>query len=215
MLGNRTTAEVMLLEELADLKDAYLSRFQLLHVLSREEQPTALLTGRLDAERVAQLLATLLPPETVDQWFLCGPFEMVNGARGALLGAGVDPARVHLELFHAEPQQPIQPQPGPRSATTGVGGAPGGATVQAALNGRSTTVQVPAGSTVLDAVLAVRADAPYACRGGVCGTCRARVLVGAVQMAVTYALEPDELAAGIVLTCQAQPTTPVLRLEYL
>ena len=218
VLGNRTTAEVMLLEELADLKDAYLSRFQLLHVLSREEQPTALLTGRLDAERVAQLLATLLPPETVDQWFLCGPFEMVNGARGALLGAGVDPARVHLELFHAEPSQPsqpIQPQPGPRSATTGVGGAPGGATVQAALNGRSTTVQVPAGSTVLDAVLAVRADAPYACRGGVCGTCRARVLVGAVQMAVTYALEPDELAAGIVLTCQAQPTTPVLRLEYL
>lgn len=206
VLGNRTTADVMLLEDLADLKDRYPSRFQLLHVLSREEQPSALLTGRVDGDRVALLLATLLPPAGVDGWFVCGPFAMATGVRNALLGAGVDAARVHVELFHAEP-----PPPGrPRTAATRTGAA----TVQATLNGRSTTVQVPAGCSVLDAVLAVRADAPYACRGGVCGTCRARVLEGAVQLDVNYALEPEELAAGMVLTCQAHPTTAVVRLEY-
>ena len=206
VLGNRTSADVMLLEELADLKDRYPQRFQLLHVLSREEQSTALLTGRIDGDRVALLLKTLLPPEEVDGWFVCGPFAMVAGVRDALLGAGVEAARVHVELFHAEPTPPTV-----RTAVT----ATGAATVHATLNGRSTTVQVPTGGNVLDAVLAVRADAPYACRGGVCGTCRARVLEGAVQMDVNYALEPDELAAGIVLTCQAHPTTPVIRLEYV
>ena len=205
--GNRTTAEVMLLEELADLKDRYPSRFQLLHVLSGEQQSAALLSGRIDGDRVRLLLATLLPPDEVDSWFVCGPFGMVTGVRDALLGAGIAPRLIHVELFYAEPVA---------VPTRTVDGNATASTVHAVLHGRSTTVQVePAGASVLDALLAVRADAPYACRGGVCGTCRARVTEGAVEMDVNYALEPDELEAGIVLTCQAHPSTPVVRLEYV
>ena len=207
VFGNRTSRDVMLLEELADLKDSHPGRFELLHVLSREEQDAELLTGRIDGDRVRRLLATLLPPAGVDGWFVCGPFAMVTGVRDTLVAAGVDPSRVHVELFHAEP-----PPPRARVATAG---SRNSTTVHALLHGRATTVQVGrAGDSVLDAVLAARADAPYACKSGVCGTCRARVVEGAVEMDVNYALEPDELTAGIVLTCQSHPTTDVVRLEF-
>ena len=205
--GNRTSGDVMFLEELSDLKDRYRDRLQVLHVLSREEQESELLSGRIDRDRLERLLRTLVPVDQVDAWYLCGPFGMVTQARQTLLDAGADPACVHVELFHAE-----APPPRARVADAGTGDA----TVTVVLHGRSTTVQVaPDGPSVLDAVLAVRADAPYACKGGVCGTCRARCVGGAVEMDVNYALEPDELAAGVVLTCQAHPTTDAVRLEYL
>jgi len=133
---------------------------------------------------------------------------MVGVARQALLDAGAAPAAVHTELFHAEAPPPRAPRPEGVAARL--------ATVVAQLHGRSSTVRIdPDAGSVLDAVLAVRPDAPYACRGGVCGTCRARVTAGAVEMDVNYALEPDELAAGVVLTCQAHPTTDEVRLEFL
>jgi ring-1,2-phenylacetyl-CoA epoxidase subunit PaaE len=207
LYGNRSSSDVMFLEELSDLKDRYPGRLQVLHVLSREEQESELLSGRIDRDRLERLLATLLPVDGVDEWYLCGPFGMVTDARQTLLDAGVDPSCVHVELFHAE-----APPPRPRVADARTGDA----TVTVLLHGRSTTVQVPStGPSVLDAVLAARADAPYACKGGVCGTCRARCVSGAVEMDVNYALEPDELAAGVVLTCQSHPTTDTVRLEYL
>lgn len=208
LFGNRTSRDVMFLEELADLKDSHPARLQVLHVLSREEQASELLSGRLDRQRFERLLATLVPVADVDEWYLCGPFGVVTDGRAALLAAGADPGSVHVELFHADPPPPRPPRP--------AGQAVGVSTVTALLHGRSTTVLVDrdAGS-VLDAVLAVRPDAPYACKGGVCGTCRARVTSGAVEMDVNYALEPDELAAGVVLTCQSHPTTDEVRLEYL
>ena len=204
--GNRTSSDVMLLDELSDLKDRFPSRLQVVHVLSREEQDSELLHGRLDRDRVRRLLDALVPVDEVDEWYLCGPFGMVDGSRQALLDAGADPSSVHTEVFHADPLPPRTPRVTDGPAVT----------VTVVLHGRSTVLPAgPDGGSVLDRVLAVRPDAPYACRGGVCGTCRARVVEGAVEMDVNWALEPDELAAGVVLTCQARPTTDRVRLEYL
>jgi ring-1,2-phenylacetyl-CoA epoxidase subunit PaaE len=204
--GNRTSGDVMFLEELADLKDRFPDRLQVLHVLSREEQESELLSGRIDRERLQRLLDTLLLD--IDEWYLCGPFGMVTDGRQTLLDAGVDPARVHVELFHAD-------APPPRVRDV-MAGPTESATVTVALHGRTTTLQVEKdGGSVLDAVLAVRADAPFACKGGVCGTCRARCVSGSVEMDVNYALEPDELAAGVVLTCQSHPTSDEVRLDFL
>ncbi len=204
--GNRTSGDVMFLEELADLKDRFPSRLQVFHVLSREEQESELLSGRIDGPRLERLLATVLPVGSVDEWYLCGPFGMVTDARQVLTDAGA--GEVHVELFHAD-------APPPRVRTVAAG-APDTSTVTVVLHGRATTLPVSkSGGPVLDAVLAVRADAPYACKGGVCGTCRARCVSGAVEMDVNYALEPDELAAGVVLTCQSHPTTDEVRLEFV
>ena len=204
--GNRTSGDVMFLDELADLKDRFPDRLQVLHVLSREEQESELLSGRIDRDRLQRLLDTLLTG--VDEWYLCGPFGMVTDGRQTLLDAGVDPARVHVELFHAD-------APPPRVRAV-MAGPTESATVTVTLHGRTTTLQVERdGESVLDAVLAVRADAPFACKGGVCGTCRARCVSGSVEMDVNYALEPDELAAGVVLTCQSHPTSDEVRLEFL
>jgi ring-1,2-phenylacetyl-CoA epoxidase subunit PaaE len=149
----------------------------------------------------------LLPVEDVDEWYLCGPFGMVEDGRCALADAGVPASSVHTELFHADPPPPRAPLP--------AGTVPGTSTVTALLHGRSTTLTVDRETALLDAVLAVRPDAPYACKGGVCGTCRARLVTGRVEMQVNYALEPDELAAGVVLTCQSRATTDEVSVEYL
>lgn len=204
LFGNRTTRDVMFLEELSDLKDRHPTRLQVVHVMSREEQESELVSGRLDPDRLGRILDALVPVDGIDEWYLCGPFGMVTQARELLLARGA--SEVHVELFHAE-----APPPRPRHAP----GEVGQATVVALLHGRSSTFTMDRDDKVLDALLDVRADAPYACRGGVCGTCRARVVAGAVEMDVNYALEPDELAAGVVLTCQSHPTTDEVRLEYL
>ncbi|MCU1587159.1 MAG: phenylacetate-CoA oxygenase/reductase, PaaK subunit [Frankiales bacterium] len=202
--GNRTTRDVMFLEELADLKDRFPTRLQLLHVLSREEQESELLSGRIDRDRLSRLLSSVAPVERIDAWYLCGPFGMVTDARDVLAAAGA--GEVHVELFYADAPPPRPPR---------APGEAGEATVVAVLNGRASTLTMSKDAKVLDAVLAVRADAPYACRGGVCGTCRARLVAGDVEMETNYALEPDELAAGVFLTCQAHPVGDELRLEFL
>ena len=207
--GNRTAGSVMFLEELADLKDRYPDRFRLVHVLSRETQEAELLSGRLDPPRLRRLLAALLPPETVDEWFLCGPFAMVEGAREVLAEAGVGADHVHAELFHVEGEAPRE------SASPEEVRAAGSSSVRVTLDGRASTVQVPrTGVRILDAVLAVRADAPYACMGGVCGTCRAKLVTGEVSMARNYALDPEETAAGFVLACQSVPVSEDVELDF-
>ena len=207
--GNRTARSVMFLEELADLKDQYPDRFRLVHVLSREPQEAELLSGRLDPPRLRRLLAALVPPETVDQWFLCGPFAMVEGARQVLAEVGVDPHRVHTELFHVEGEAPRE------SVSAEQARAAGTSTVLITLDGRASTVHVPrTGERILDAVLGVRADAPYACKGGVCGTCRARLVSGEVSMERNYALDPEETEAGFVLACQSVPVSEDVELDF-
>jgi len=200
LYGNRTSRGAMLVDEVADLKDVHPERFQVVHVLSGEQQGSDLVTGRLEGDRLRRLVEAF--GQGVDAWYLCGPFGLVEGARKVLAEAGA--TSVHVELFHPEGQPPrpvVQP--------------PEGTELTAVLGGRTTTTHLSPGETVLDGVLRVRADAPYACRGGVCGTCRARLVEGEVQMDVNYALEPEELEAGVVLTCQSRPTTESVRVEYL
>ena len=204
LYGNRTSRTVMFLEELEDLKNRYPARFQLVHFLSREALDVELFSGRLDHDRIKRVIDVLLPVDTVDEWFLCGPFEMVSGGREVLLEAGVDAAHVHLELFHAEALARKREEV-PDAV---------GAKVTATLDGRASILDVPGNENILDAMLKVRADAPYACKGGVCGTCRARLTAGEVEMDSNFALEPDELARGYVLTCQSYPKTDEVTVDY-
>jgi ring-1,2-phenylacetyl-CoA epoxidase subunit PaaE len=207
LYGNRTSRSVMFLEELADLKDRYLDRFHVVHVLSREAMDVELTSGRLDRDRLGRMLGPLLSPQSVDDWFLCGPYAMVSELRGLLVERGVDATHVHSELFHVGDAPP----PAREVAEPPVEGS----TVSVVLDGRQSTVTIEdPDETVLEAVLQVRNDAPYACKGGVCGTCRAKVLAGAVTMERNYALEDDEVAEGYVLTCQSHPTTPEVSLDY-
>ncbi|MFE6783741.1 2Fe-2S iron-sulfur cluster-binding protein [Streptomyces sp. NPDC057680] len=204
--SDRTAASTMFLDEVADLKDRYPDRFQLVTVLSREEQQAGLPSGRLDRERLAALLPSLLPVDAIDGWFLCGPFGLVQGAEQALRGAGVDRGRIHQEIFHVDDGS--APTPVPTADT------PAHATLTATLHGRSGTWPVDRGETLLDTVLRSRADAPYACKGGVCGTCRAFLVGGEVRMDRNFALEPEETDAGYVLACQSHPVTPDVELDF-
>jgi len=209
LYGNRTTASVMFLDELADLKDRFPTRFRLVHVLSREPHEVELFSGRLDAAKLHRLLDTVVDPATVDEWYLCGPFAMVQEAREVLAERGVDLAHVHTELFHVEGEAPRE------STVEDDARAEGTSTVTVTLDGRATTVAVPrSGPKILDAVLGVRADAPYACKGGVCGTCRAKLVSGEVAMERNYALEPDEIAGGFVLACQSHPVSDEVVLDF-
>ncbi|MCR6031859.1 2Fe-2S iron-sulfur cluster binding domain-containing protein [Nocardioides sp. zg-579] len=196
---DRTQRSVMFLDEVHDLKDRFPERLQLLHVLTREEQDVALLTGRLDADRTGRLLDAF-GLHGIEEWFVCGPQPLVADLRSVL------PGRVHAELFHADapPRVPV--------AAPAVAGA---ARVVVRRDGRSSELDLrPDGPPVLEAALAVRGDLPWACRGGVCGTCRARLVEGTVAMDAAWALEPDEVAAGHVLACQAHPTSDRVVLDF-
>ncbi|AXK33457.1 phenylacetic acid degradation protein [Streptomyces armeniacus] len=211
--SDRSAASTMFLDEVADLKDRYPERLQLVHALSREEQQTGLPSGRLDEERLTGLLPALLSEDGVggvDGWYLCGPLGLVEGATKALRRLGVPRNRIHQEIFHAE-----EPVAAARHTAAGAGpGTPESATVSATLDGRSGNWAVEDGETVLETVLRNRSDAPYACKGGVCGTCRVRLLAGEVRMDRNFALEPEELEAGYVLACQSHPLTPAVTVDF-
>jgi ring-1,2-phenylacetyl-CoA epoxidase subunit PaaE len=197
----------MFLEELEDLKDRYGGRFHLIHVLTREAQDAELLSGRLDAARLTKINETLVPVDSVDEWFLCGPFDMVHELRDALVEQGADPLHVHSELFHVETTPPV------RRTTQADEGE--GADVRIRLDGRTSAFRLKGNDvSVLEAALRVRADAPFACKGGVCGTCRAKLVTGTVEMDSNYALEPEEIERGYVLTCQSHPTSSEVELDY-
>jgi ring-1,2-phenylacetyl-CoA epoxidase subunit PaaE len=205
--GNRRSDSVMFADEVADLKDAYPARMRLVHVLSREPQEVDLFTGRLDAAKLRTLLPVTVDPTAVDHWWLCGPYGMVTDAIEVLTELGVDRTRIHRELFYVEEAPPeevhhVDAPPGP------------GAELSLVLDGRRSTVTVPYDTALLDAAQRVRPDLPFACKGGVCGTCRARLTTGEVRMRRNYALDPDELEAGYVLTCQAVPISEALSVDY-
>ncbi|AZM90009.1 MULTISPECIES: 2Fe-2S iron-sulfur cluster-binding protein [Streptomyces] len=204
--SDRTAASTMFLEDVADLKDRYPDRFQLVTVLSREEQEAGLPSGRLDEARLVSLLPALLPVEEVTGWFLCGPYGLVTGAERALGTLGVVRTRVHEEVFHVEDTAPQ----GPVRAVA----APARGQVTARLDGRSGTWPVQDGESLLDTVLRNRADAPYACKGGVCGTCRAFVVSGEVRMDRNFALEAEETDAGFVLACQSHALTEEVEIDF-
>jgi ring-1,2-phenylacetyl-CoA epoxidase subunit PaaE len=211
LYGNRRSGTVMFADEVADLKDRYPARLELVHVLSQEPREAELFCGRLDAAKLRSLLPLLLPVGGVGHWWLCGPFGMVTDARAVLAELGVEDARVHQELFHVEDEAPPDPPAGRDGPETTTGP---GCEVTIVLDGRSTTATFPRDAAILDAAQRVRPDLPFACKGGVCGTCRARLVDGEVDMRRNFALEPAELAAGFVLTCQARPTSERVTVDY-
>ncbi|MFJ1702861.1 1,2-phenylacetyl-CoA epoxidase subunit PaaE [Kitasatospora sp. NPDC088346] len=206
LYGNRRSDTVMFADELADLKDRHLGRFQLLHVLSRESRDAELLSGRLDADRVGALLGALVDLPAVGHFWLCGPYGMVVGTKELLAELGVPAERVHQELFHAE-DEPV---------TERVEAVPDGelSEVTLVLDGRSSTLSLPRDRSLLDGAQRSRPDLPFACKGGVCGTCRALVVDGEVDLRRNFALEEKELAAGYVLTCQARPVSDRVTVDY-
>lgn len=209
LYGNRTTGSVMFSDELGDLKNLHGPRLQVVHVLSREPRDVELFSGRLDADRLRRLLGpdSLVPARAFDHVWLCGPHAMVTDARLVLAELGVPAERVHAELFYVDEPPPDLVRP----ASTGAGG---GYELTVVLDGVTTTTAGERDRTVLEAVQATRADVPFACRGGVCGTCRARVVDGEVEMRRNYALDPAEVARGFVLACQAVPVTDRLVVDF-
>ena len=211
--ANKAAMDVMFLEELADLKDKYPSRLALHHVLSREQRIAPLLSGRIDAEKLQALLGTAIHADDVDEWFLCGPFELVQLCRDTLAARGVAPEHVRFELFTSgKPDRPEgnigRPVITDESQDT--------YKITFKLDGLQGEVASPthARESILNAALRVRPDVPFACAGGVCGTCRAKVVTGKVTMDENYALEQDELDKGYVLTCQSHPTTPEVTVDF-
>jgi len=220
LYASRASGSVLLADELADLKDAHLERFHVLHLLSREAREAELLSGRIDAGRLPKLLA-LLGADTDavadtdadtdtgrERWFYaCGPRGLVEAVRQGLAAAGVQPARVRFELFTTggeawEP--PARDHPA----------RPGGR-VTARLAGRTSTAAMePGDRVVLEAVLRARPETPYSCRDGLCGTCRAKVTAGVLTMDRQYALGEAELAAGYTLACRARPETDEVGLDF-
>ncbi|UBU09303.1 1,2-phenylacetyl-CoA epoxidase subunit PaaE [Nonomuraea gerenzanensis] len=207
LYGNRTSRTVMFAEELGDLKNRYGPRLQVVHALSREPRDVELLSGRLDGDRLRRLLTGLVPVEVFDHVWLCGPLQLVEQARAVLAELGVPADRVHVELFYAD-----APPPPPRRAAGELSGATTELTT--VLDGLRTTATVSRETTLLDGAQNNRGDLPFACKGGVCGTCRAVVREGEVDMRRNYALEPAEVAAGFVLTCQTYPVGEQVTVDY-
>ena len=212
LYGNRTAQGIIFKDALEDLKDRFLDRLAVHHVLSREQQELAQLNGRIDGEKIAGVLRGMGAPDTIDHVFLCGPGGLIEEARTALTGLGVPAERIHVEYFTVdgspvEPRRaPLKPRRSPRRSPV--------ATAHITLYGAQYDVPVAKGETIIDAGLRAGLEMPYSCRGGMCCTCRAMLVEGEVKMDQNYSLEPWELAAGYVLTCQSHPLTPTVTLDY-
>lgn len=209
--GNRTVGSIMFLEELQALKNRHVDRLALLNILSDEPGEFELFHGLLDQPRCAALLQGLAPAERIDHAFICGPEAMMNAAEAALRSAGVPAERISIERF-GTPNPSGAPRPSDRAALPG--DAPR-AVVNVIIDGKTRRIDVPFdGPVILEAGLAAGLMLPYACKGGVCCTCRARVLDGQVRMDKNYTLEQHEIAAGFVLTCQSHPISAQLTVSY-
>ena len=206
--GSRSSGGILFRGVIEDLKDRYLGRLSVFHVLSREQQDVDVLNGRLDQDKLTLLLRRMLGGVSIDAAYVCGPFGMIAGVQATLAEVGVPAERVHIERFtSALDGKPRVPPPVSPTTTPF-------ATATVIVDGARTEIPVAEGEAVLDAALRAGLELPYACKGGMCCTCRARLLQGSVEMALNYSLEPWEIEAGFVLTCQAHPTSPVVMLDY-
>lgn len=206
--GNRGRNSIIFKEAIEALKNKFLRRLSVYHVLSREQGESELLYGRLDYAKTQELLRQLLPAARLDECFICGPEEMIHGVKQALSEAGVAPAAIHYELFASS-----RPAGAPVARPVGEDDQKSQVTVR--LDGRGYRLDMSYyGDTVLDAALAAGLDAPYSCKNGMCSTCRARVTAGTTAMDVNYSLSDTEVAQGYVLTCQARPTAPAVTVDF-
>jgi len=205
--GNRTTAGIMFREQLEDLKDRYLSRLAIFHVLSREQQDLPVLNGHLDAEKVALVMRSLVPTASVDQAFVCGPQPMIEGLEKALADLRMSRDRIHVERFTPgvggrPPRPTVAPDAKPKAIATIIN------------EGARFDIPIAEGEAIIDAAIRAGRSLPYSCKGGMCCTCRAKLIEGRVEMTVNYSLEPWETDAGYVLTCQSHPITDRLVIDY-
>lgn len=206
--GSRSTGEILFRGALEDLKDRFMGRLSVFHVLSRERQDVDALNGRIDRDKLFPLTRAVLGGIGIDAAYVCGPSGMIEDVGTALSELGVAPETIHVERFTStfdgmpRPPAVIRPQAAPFAIATLI------------VDGARTEIPVAEHEPVLDAALRAGLNIPFACRGGMCSTCRARVLQGEVSMAVNYSLEPWELAAGFVLTCQARPVSRRFEIDY-
>ena len=210
LYGNRASDQIMFLEEIAGLKDRYLARLQVYHFLDEEMDDIDLFNGRLDAERLARVLEGLIDPKAVDVAFICGPGPMMDAAETALKAAGLPDNRVMLERFTAG--RPAEAVLHAERALEQRGAA---LKVRVVLDGRRRLVTFdPEKKNILDSARAAGLAPPYACKAGICATCRAKLVSGQVQMKFNYGLSEQEVADGYILTCQAVPLTEDVVINY-
>jgi ring-1,2-phenylacetyl-CoA epoxidase subunit PaaE len=210
--GNQTAGSILFRDAIDDLKDRHMQRLSVYHVLSREQQDVSLLSGRIDAGKVATFMRHVVPFAAVDHALLCGPGGLIDQTRQTLTKLGMPAEKVHAELF-----SPADGSGQDRRRSRPVEAAaiePPAATVAMTLDGVTREFGALAGETIIDAATRQGIDAPFSCKGGMCCTCRAKVIEGAVEMKVNYSLQPWELEAGFVLTCQSVPTTPTVQVDY-
>lgn len=210
--GNRTKNSIIFKEELEALKDKFMERFRVYHILSRERSEAQINYGRIDVAKLELLFKKLIDLNTCDEFFLCGPEEMIFCIKGYLAGRGVAADKIHFELFTVPGQK--QPVAASQLPAAGAHHAPA-AKVSVKLDGILFDFDLSyEGQSILDAALQQGADLPYACKGGVCTTCKARLTEGEVEMDVNWGLEPDEVAAGYILTCQSHPKTAKVTVDF-
>lgn len=211
--GNRRVRDIIFKEAIEDLRDRYLTRFQLIHCLSREPQEAPMSSGRLDAAKVKLLLNTLLKPDALDAVYICGPNEMIQECAAAAREAGVPEAKIHKELFGTSSQKIVSNLSNVSEMQDAL--AADSARITVIADGIERVLHVPyRGESILEVALAAGIDAPYACKAGVCCTCRARVLAGEVKMDANFTLEQHEIDRGFVLTCQSHPITDDVRITF-
>ncbi len=211
LYGNKSRNSIIFFEELEALKNKYIQRFNFINILSREKTDSDINYGRIDAGKL-EALQVLISYHSFDSIYICGPESMIFGARDFFEELGIDKSKIHFELFTTPGQtniknhQPVaveETEQGPRSAIT------------VKLDGRSFNFSLGHhGEAILDAALRQGADLPYACKGGVCCTCRAKLVEGEVFMDVNYALEPEEVAQGFILTCQSHPRSENVVVDF-
>lgn len=209
--ANRQISTIMFREELEDLKNLYLGRFSVIHVLEQEGQEIDLFTGRIDADKMTALFDRWIDPKSVDTAFICGPEPMMLAIAASLRAHGLDETQIKFELFASS-----QPGRAKAKALSQQAIAPGsGTAATVTLDGATRSFEMPRqGQSILDAALGANMDAPYSCKAGVCSTCRCKVLEGEVEMAINHALEDYEVRAGYVLSCQAFPLTDKVVVSY-
>lgn len=209
IFGNRNTSSIIFKEELEALKDKYIERFRLYHILSRERMDAEINYGRINGDKCFQL-TKLIDLQAADEIFICGPEEMIFSVRDHLFEKGIDKKKVHFELFTTPLRKAGSFKPQAVSEAN-----KNTSKITVTLDGRSFDYDLDYNSNnILDAALAQGADLPFACKGGVCTTCKAKLIEGKIEMEVNYGLEPDEVEAGFILTCQAHPRTEKVVVDF-
>ena len=212
--GNRRMDSVMFNEALQDLKDRYPNRLTLIHVLSRQAQEVPLLEGRIDEAKVKEIVNSLLPAASMDEVFICGPEAMIEATEKALLEVGVPERNIRTERFTSPTLEAL---PAEARKQVVLGHSPeskGDVALTIVLDGKKHQMQMSATDKILDVALAAGLDLPYSCKGGVCCTCRAKVMQGSVVMEKNFTLEKWEAEQGFVLSCQAKPTSKEVVMSF-